>query len=626
MGSYKANRNEESLEEEERPKTQEEINNENNANTIKNAAEVAIASKNPYAMAAGYAVKGIDKVTGGKASQELGKVMTKANKNSPGGQQIQNLSNNLAESGVGDKIGQAASMKNGQSGGGKGGAPASGGKAPQGNTSSPSTGKSGGLKMGGSSNSTSSSSSSNSSSSSSSFLSDNMFSGMMGNKMKIYVVCIASVLLLFMMSFVAFAQKDQQNLALTNETVLASSSAGSRKCTSEQIAQKAVYVGDSRFVGMQSAVGESEATYIAKVAEGLSWFNSTALPEIEAKLAEDETAVVILGLGVNDLYNIDNYITAYNELIAKYPKANYFILSINPVDELKAQNNGYSTTNADIEAFNQKMQAAFPDKYVDTYSALKSDFETTDGLHYDDTTYNNVNSLILSKISTGYNVICSVGSISSIDAASLSGGGGKILSPGQSLLSLLGQAKIDEWTASIKSDVQAAGIGSGGAPAMAAYGLVQGALNEGIVIPYFWGGGHGVIADGINGSWGSAQTIGVGGSSAQPKGSTQASGMDCSGFVSWALKNGGCSSFTPILANDFQSLGPGIDPSQAVTGDIASSSSHVMIILNNTGTSLVIAEAKGSSYGIIFEEYSYSHFGKYKIVSMGDYYAKNCNG
>ena len=25
---------------------------------------------------------------------------------------------------------------------------------------------------------------------------------------------------------------------------------------------------------------------------------------------------------------------------------------------------------ADIEAFNQKMQAAFPDKYVDTYSAL----------------------------------------------------------------------------------------------------------------------------------------------------------------------------------------------------------------------------------------------------------------
>ena len=110
------------------------------------------------------------------------------------------------------------------------------------------------------------------------------------------------------------------------------------------------------------------------------------------------------------------------------------------------------------------------------------------------------------------------------------------------------------------------------------------------------------------------------------KGSTQASGMDCSGFVSWALKNGGCSNFTPILASDFKSLGSRIDPSQATVGDIAASNTHVMIILNNTGSSLVIAEAKGAKYGIIFEEYAYSHFGNYKIVSMSDYYAKNCNG
>ena len=84
----------------------------NNTNTIRNAADVAIATKNPYAVAGGLAVKGADAVTGGKASEALGKGFTKVNQVSPGGKQIQNLSNNLSESGLGDKIGQAAAMKN----------------------------------------------------------------------------------------------------------------------------------------------------------------------------------------------------------------------------------------------------------------------------------------------------------------------------------------------------------------------------------------------------------------------------------------------------------------------------------------------------------------------------------
>ena len=161
---------------------------------------------------------------------------------------------------------------------------------------------------------------------------------------------------------------------------------------------------------------------------------------------------------------------------------------------------------------------------------------------------------------------------------------------------------------------------------MAAYGLVQGALNEGFVIPYFWGGGHGNISDGINGSWGAGVAISASGSSAQPAGSLQPSGLDCSGFVSWALKNAGCTNFSPIVADSFKSLGPSIDASKATVGDIAASSTHVMIILNNTGSELIVAEAKGARYGIVFSKFDYSHFGKYKVVSMSDYYSKNCNG
>ena len=100
----------------------------NNANTIRNAADVAIATKNPYGVAAGVAVKGADALTDGKASEALGKAMTKANQYSPGGNQVQNLSNNLSESGLGDKIGQAAAMKNqidARNGGGQGSLPSS---------------------------------------------------------------------------------------------------------------------------------------------------------------------------------------------------------------------------------------------------------------------------------------------------------------------------------------------------------------------------------------------------------------------------------------------------------------------------------------------------------------------
>lgn len=102
-------------------KTQREINNENNANNIKNAAEVAIATKNPYAVAAGTAIKAADKISGGRSTKALGKSMTMANKISPGGRKIQKMSNRLNESGASDKIGKAAAVKNRMGGNGKAG-------------------------------------------------------------------------------------------------------------------------------------------------------------------------------------------------------------------------------------------------------------------------------------------------------------------------------------------------------------------------------------------------------------------------------------------------------------------------------------------------------------------------
>ena len=105
MSTYQSTRSQNNSPEDKR-------NTENNTKNLRNAADVAIASKNPYAMAAGAIVKGADKLTGGKSTEALGKAMTQANKSTPGGKKIQKASNKLSESGASDAIGKAASMQN----------------------------------------------------------------------------------------------------------------------------------------------------------------------------------------------------------------------------------------------------------------------------------------------------------------------------------------------------------------------------------------------------------------------------------------------------------------------------------------------------------------------------------
>lgn len=124
MSAYKANRN--NSDREENSSSEKERADKNNAQNIRNAADVAIASGHPVAAAAGGAVKAADKITGGKASEGLGKAATKVMNKMPNGKAMQNASNKLNESGAGDAIGKAAAMKNG-AGGADGN---SGGEAP----------------------------------------------------------------------------------------------------------------------------------------------------------------------------------------------------------------------------------------------------------------------------------------------------------------------------------------------------------------------------------------------------------------------------------------------------------------------------------------------------------------
>ena len=158
-----------------------------------------------------------------------------------------------------------------------------------------------------------------------------------------------------------------------------------------------LFVGDSRTVQLQMAVGSADKAYVAKVGEGYSWFKNTALSAIQ-KYAGNGTTMII-NFGVNDLANASNYINLVNSNIDTWSNAGITVYysSVTPVG------NYPTVSNAQIESFNAKLQAELDPriKWIDSYSYLtQTGFNTSDGLHYDKSTYKNLYSYYMSVVAT----------------------------------------------------------------------------------------------------------------------------------------------------------------------------------------------------------------------------------
>ena len=159
-----------------------------------------------------------------------------------------------------------------------------------------------------------------------------------------------------------------------------------------------IFVGDSRTVGLQNTVG-GDHTYIGKVGEGYQWLSTTGIRLLKKALKKEPQSRVIINLGVNDLANIGNYLSAYQNLIVTYPQARFYFMSVNPIETKLARANGYNTSlvnNQTIENFNASLRAAFPGAYLDCYSYLlnqeliqnkKAGVGTVDGIHYKTNVY-----------------------------------------------------------------------------------------------------------------------------------------------------------------------------------------------------------------------------------------------
>lgn len=168
----------------------------------------------------------------------------------------------------------------------------------------------------------------------------------------------------------------------TKKTIKASKKATKKTVVTKPKYTEYLFVGDSRTVGLDACV--SGISSKAKVGAKDDYLQS-----ILSDVTKTRKKNVIFNFGVNDLGNINKYITVYKSLPKDFIKNNnVIIMSVNPTDGSK-----YGSWNTDIDKFNAKMKKNLPSgvKYLDTNSTLKKEgFSTRDGVHYKEVTYKRI--------------------------------------------------------------------------------------------------------------------------------------------------------------------------------------------------------------------------------------------
>lgn len=171
---------------------------------------------------------------------------------------------------------------------------------------------------------------------------------------------------------------------------------GSKKVESDLIVYKSsvhpLFVGDSRTEGMSLYI--SDINSMALAGSGYSYLST-----IDSDIRKSDADCVIIGFGVNDLSSIQNYID-YANALGRDMDVPVFYLTVNPVEEKRAQGNGYSIDSDYIEDFNELLtENAMHYRIINTYDYLIEDgFATTDGLHYDKETYIKIYNYVMNEI------------------------------------------------------------------------------------------------------------------------------------------------------------------------------------------------------------------------------------
>lgn len=114
---------------------------------------------------------------------------------------------------------------------------------------------------------------------------------------------------------------------------------------------------------------------------------------------------------------------------------------------------------------------------------------------------------------------------------------------------------------------------------------------------YFWGGGHESICEGLDPTWGDPRLVTAEGS--ETTGTKQPNSLDCSGYVSWVLKNGGYNIEKPMTTWELENIGektPLINSNEndIKVGDLAYMDGHIGVIVRIDNKDITISHCSGT--------------------------------
>ena len=171
-----------------------------------------------------------------------------------------------------------------------------------------------------------------------------------------------------------------------------------------------IFVGDSRTLGMRDALRRTsrkdDDVFVGRVGEGVRWFIEEGMDEMSDAIEENPDLPVVLNLGVNDPLEIDDYIVTYWDCIREHPDTDFYIMSVNPIDEeflLESETAVEEVldtiNNLNIAKLNIALKEEFASRYLDCAAWLKENgFDTVDGLHFSTATYLKVHDFAVNEL------------------------------------------------------------------------------------------------------------------------------------------------------------------------------------------------------------------------------------
>lgn len=179
---------------------------------------------------------------------------------------------------------------------------------------------------------------------------------------------------------------------------------------------RVILVGDSRMERLSYVLGNSipNVSFVAEGGKGLRWLKSHGRDWLleETATVQDKPTAVVFNMGINDMGNVDKYISFYQKLAGELKGCRLFFMSLNPINSENEKEVGITERKERREewviSFNDKIRTALCTgkdsigTYIDSYTFLirngygmdsgRNGVESgvDDGLHYSNKTYKRI--------------------------------------------------------------------------------------------------------------------------------------------------------------------------------------------------------------------------------------------